>query len=496
MAENKMSRADFLKLSAAGLATLAITPNVAAAKGSNDGKKQNRIRVAGVGIGGRGAGVLKEIENDCDIVLLCDTDHKYAATTFKRYPNAKVYWDWREMFEKEKDNFDAVVVGTPDHTHCIIAANAIVMGKHVYCEKPLTHTVYESRLLTKLAEKYGVATQMGNQGASGEGTALACDWIWNGEIGEVYKVESFTDRPIWPQGLPKPTVKHKVPKTLNWDLFIGPAPYRDYNEIYQPWNWRGWWDFGTGALGDMACHILHVPFVALNLGSPSTVQGSSTSLLTDCCPNAQMVKYTFPDRGRIYSQWLPEVELTWYDGGIKPNRPEGLKPGIDMNISGGCSIFYGTKDTLITGTYGAKPFLVSGRVPDAPKRYRRVPEGLNHGQDWLRACQEKAETRVKSNSDFSICGPFNEMVVMGVLGVRLQSLNKVLDWDGKNMKFTNIGPEETIRIMIEDGFSIKDGHPTFNKTYTDPINALEFANKMIKHDYREPWGALLPEMPL
>ena len=345
--------------------------------------------------------------------------------------------------------------------------------------------------MTKLAAEKGVATQMGNQGSSGEGVQKVCDWIWNGEIGEVTRVDAFTDRPIWPQGLMRPSQVDPIPDTLNWDLFLGPAQYRPYNKIYQPWNWRGWWDFGTGALGDMACHILHPVFKALQLGYPTKVQGSSTALLTDCAPQAQMVTYVFPARGKKDKVKLPEVTVTWYDGGLTPPRPEGLEPGKSLNDQGGGAIFYGTKDTLVCGCYGVNPYLLSGREPKVPARARKVE--LSHGKDWVRACKENKENRTLTNSDFSEAGPFNEMVVMGVLGVRLQGLNKTLEWDGANMRFTNIGPDETIRIMIEDGFSVNDGHPTFNKTYTDPINAQQFAAEMIKHNYRDGWK--LCDMP-
>ncbi|MEG1935484.1 MAG: Gfo/Idh/MocA family oxidoreductase, partial [Rikenellaceae bacterium] len=416
---------------------------------------------------------------------------KYAKSTFDRYPNAKRYWDYRKMFDEVGKDIDAVMVATPDHTHAIVASEAITMGKHVYCEKPLTHTVYESRLLSKLADHYGVATQMGNQGSSAEGVRKTCDWIWNGEIGEIRKVEAFTDRPIWPQGLMRPEGESKIPKTLNWDLFIGTAPMRPYNEIYSPWNWRGWWDFGTGALGDMACHILHPVFKSLKLGSPYAVQGSSTSLLTDCAPSAQMVTLKFPARENLPKLALPEVEVVWYDGGLKPQRPVGLPAGKNLNDNGGCVIFHGTKDTLVCGCYGVNPYLLSGRTPSAPSVHPVVTIG--HALDFVRAAKESKENRVKTLSDFSEAGPFNEMVVMGVLAVRLQELNKELLWDGKNMKFTNISPEETIKIMKKDGFTIEDGHPSFNKEYTDPINALEFANNMIKHNYRDGWK--LVDMP-
>ena len=488
----KISRADFLKTSGAGLAAMTVVPNNVMGAAFGHKAPSDKLNIAGVGVGGRGASVLNDLKEE-NIVALCDTDWNYAKGTFNRYNKAQRFWDWREMYDKIGNQIDAVMCATPDHTHALVAANAMEMGKHVYCEKPLTHSVYESRLLTKLAAKNGVATQMGNQGSSGEGVEQVCNWIWNGEIGEVTRVDAFTDRPIWPQGLMVPKEVHAIPETLNWDLFLGPAKYRPYNNVYQPWNWRGWWDFGTGALGDMACHILHTVFKALQLGYPTKVQGSSTALLTDCAPQAQMVTLVFPERGKKDKVKLPEVTVTWYDGGLTPPRPEGLEPGKNLNMQGGGAIFYGTKDILVCGCYGVNPYLVSGRVPQAPKRARHVE--LSHGKDFVRACKEDKANRVKTNYDFSEAGPFNEMVVMGVLGVRLQGLNKVLEWDGANMEFTNIKDDETIKIMIEDGFSIHDGHPTFNKTYTDPINAKAFVSEMIKHNYREGWGGLLPNMP-
>ncbi|MFI3314168.1 MAG: Gfo/Idh/MocA family oxidoreductase [Rikenellaceae bacterium] len=487
---SKISRGQFLSRAAVGLAGLSVVPSNVLGKTFGHTAPSDKLNIAGVGIGGRGSSVLRGLETE-NIVALCDVDWKYAKTTFDRYPNAKKYWDFRKMFDEVSKDIDAVMVATADHTHALIASQAMSMGKHVYCEKPLTHSVYESRLLTKLADYNGVATQMGNQGSSYSGVKTVCDWIWNGEIGEVTRVETFTDRPIWPQGLMRPTEEHKIPKTLDWDLFIGPAKMRPYNSIYSPWNWRGWWDFGTGALGDMACHILHPVFKGLQLGSPIAVQGSSTALLTDCAPSAQMVTLRFPARLNMPKVAMPEVEVVWYDGGIQPMRPKGLPAGKDLNDSGGCAIFYGTKDTLICGCYGINPYLLSGRTPSVPSVHPVC--ALGHEQDFVRAAKESKENRVKTMSDFSEAGPFNEMVVMGVLAVRLQNLNKELYWDGPNMKFTNIGADETLQIMIEDGFSIKDGHPTFNKTYTDPINALEFANEMIKHNYRSGWK--LVEMP-
>ena len=241
----------------------------------------------------------------------------------------------------------------------------------------------------------------------------------------------------------------------------------------------------------MACHILHPVFKALDLKYPIKVQGSSTPLMAESCPNAQIVKYTFPARENRPKVGMPEVVVTWSDGGILPFRPDTLAAGKDLNVSGGAAIFYGTKDTLIVGCYGERPYLLSGRVPNAPKVCRRVTE--SHQRDWIRAIKEDPATRVKTSSDFSEAGPFNEMVAMGVVAVRLQGLNQVLEWDGEKMQFTNIPEKATVRSMIKDGFSIHDGHPTFNKTFTEPVNARQFAAELIKPKYEN--GYVLPELP-
>ncbi|MDR3236156.1 MAG: Gfo/Idh/MocA family oxidoreductase [Prevotellaceae bacterium] len=494
---SSISRRKFLASGATAALGLAIAPTIipntvlGKSAGGNHIAPSDKLNILGVGIGGRGHSVLDALKSQ-NIIGLCDVDWKYAAKAFGEFPNAKKYWDYRRMFEELGKSADAVMVATADHTHAIIASEAITMGKHVYVEKPLTHTVYESRLLTKLAAKYKVATQMGNQGASGEGVRQICDWIWNGEIGEVKRVDTFTDRPIWPQGLNAPQNGQWIPDNLNWELFTGPAKLIPYNEVYHPWNWRGWWAYGTGALGDMACHIMHPIFKALKLGYPTKVQGSSSLLLTDCAPTAQTVRYTFPERkvADVKKIKFPEVKITWYDGGIKPMLPDGWPAGRNMNNQGGAAIFYGTKDTLICGCYGVSPWLLSGRTPKSPKTQREITVG--HEMDWVRACKESPESRVKSASDFSETGPFNEMVVMGVLGVRLQGLNKELEWDGENMQFTNISDDDKFQITKADNFKIVNGHPTFNKDMEDVV-AKPFAEELIKHTYRDGWK--LPDMP-
>lgn len=489
-----VSRRAFLGTAAAATAGLTIVPSHVVS-GLGYTAPSDKLNIAGVGIGGMGRTNLRNMKSQ-NIVALCDVDWKYAKKTFDDYPNAKKFWDWRKMYDEIGNEIDAVVVATADHSHALVAANAMTMGKHVYVQKPLTHSVYESRLLTGLAKKYKVATQMGNQGSSGEGVNLTTEWIMNGEIGEVRKVEAFTDRPIWPQGLNQPTEIMPVPDTLNWDLFTGPAVMNPYNAIYTPWNWRGWWDYGTGALGDMACHILHPVFVGLQLQYPIKVQGSSTLLLTKCAPTAQIVKLVYPERKPAPNVKFPEVEVTWYDGGLQPPKPQWWPEGKSMNDSGGGVLFHGSKDTLVCGCYGVNPWLLSGRVPNAPKFRRRVENPMRggHEMDWVRACKESPENRVETKSPFSEAGPFNEMVVMGVCAVRLQGLNRELEWDGENMEFMNINDSEELRTVLSNDFTIIDGDPKFDTKWTDRFNARQFAKGLVKHNYREGWD-LLPDMP-
>lgn len=492
-----ISRRKFLGSSALAAAGFTLLPS-SVISGMTRRSPSDKLNIAVVGIGGMGNSNLKAVAPTENIVALCDVDWAYAKHVFDANPKAKMYKDWRKMFDEMANSIDAVIVATADHTHAIVAATAITLGKHVYVQKPLTHTVYESRLLTKLADKYQIASQMGNQGASLDGVRQTCTWLWEGQIGDVTSVEAFTDRPIWPQGLNRPEKVEAIPSTMSWDLFIGPAPMRPYNSIYTPWNFRGWWDFGTGALGDMACHILHPVFVGLKLGYPTKAQGSSTLLLTDSCPTAQKVRLTFPERkanDKKVKIKLNEVQVTWYDGGLKPNLPDKWPAGQDMNDSGGGVIFHGTKGKLICGCYGVRPWILrpdgSVEKPEGELVGRKVE--TSHEMDWVRAAKESPENRIQTSSSFAEAGPFNEMVVMGVLAVRLQSLNKELEWDGLNMKFTNIGADEMIKTVIKDGFKIHDGHPTFNKDWTDPMNAQEFAAELIKHNYRDGWS--LPEMP-
>ena len=493
-----ISRRSFLKTGAVAAAGLTIVPGSVLGKSFGYTAPSDKLNIAGIGVGGMGRRNLANMNTE-NIVALCDVDWHYADKTFKDYPKAKRFKDWRVMFDEMGKSIDAIMVATPDHPHAGVTAHAITLGKHCYTQKPLTHSVYESRLLTKLAKKYKVATQMGNQGNSFDWCRQIAEWIQSGVIGDVYEVHCWTDRPIWPQGLMKPNDTPKCPKTLDWDLWIGPAQKRPYNPVYTPWNWRGWWDFGTGAFGDMACHVLDPVYQSLKLGYPDRVQGRSTQINTESAPQSEVVEFRFPARDNLPKVALPEVKVYWYDGGMLPQRPDLLPDGVDMMRDGlgGC-IFVGTKDTLICDCGGFNSRLLSGRVPQVTPYLRRIPNATGyfdgfHEQDWIRACKESPENRVEGTSNFAYSGPFNEMVLLGVLAIRLQGLNKKLMWDAQNMRFTNISSSDVLKIVTSDDFKVIDGHPYFDTKYAE-FNALEAANEYIRHTYREGWS--LPEMPV
>ncbi len=498
----KLNRRDFVRNAGMAATAFSIVPSTVFGKSFGYISPSDKLNIAGIGVGGMGRNNLRNMSGE-NIVALCDVDWDYAAKTFNDYPNAKKFKDWRDMFDNMGDSIDAVLVATPDHTHAGVTAHAITLGKHVYTQKPLTHSVYESRLLNALAKKYGVATQMGNQGNSFTDIRRVCEWIWSGAIGEVTEVHAWTDRPIWPQGLQRPTDKMKVPSTLDWDLFLGPAKHRPYHSAYTPWNWRGWWDFGTGALGDMACHVLDPVFCALKLQYPSKVEASSTLVNIESPPHAEIVKYTFPARKNLPEVGMPEVKVTWYDGGLLPRRPIELSDGeILGKDSGGGLLFVGTKGKIMTSYYGMQPTLLpESKMKDFVEPepvLRRIPGSESgpwsgaHERDWIRACKEPANSRTETGSNFDYAGPFNEMVVMGVLAVRLQSLNRILEWDGENMCFTNISDSDKIKVVTKDDFEVVDGDPRFNREFAD-MNAKEMAKEWINHTYRDGWE--LPKMP-
>ena len=423
---SKVSRRDFMGGAAAAMAFTIIPSHVLAQPPSE------KLNVAAIGAGGMGAGNTKAAAAaGANIVALCDVDWKKGQEGFKNFPKAKQYKDFRKMLDNEK-SIEAVIVATPDHFHTVAGMAAMRRGKHVYIQKPLTRLVSEARALTEAARKYKVVTQMGNQGHSGGGVRDICEWIWAGVIGEVKEVHAWTNRPVWPQGIGRPKEVHDIPSTLDWDLWIGPSPMRPYNTCYMPFSWRGWWDFGGGALDDMACHVLDPVFSALKLKYPTSVEACSTEPNKETFPHASIVRFEFPAR-----EGFPAVKVNWYDGGMKPPRPAELEDDRRLNQASSNVLFMGTEGVLRCGEYGDRPQLLPysrmrefsrNKPPQTLKRIKTSHEG-----NWIEACK----TGGQATSNFDYSGPFTEMVVMGNLAIRPENVGKKLLWDGDNMKVTN-----------------------------------------------------------
>ncbi len=430
-----MNRRDFLKTVGVGAAALAL-PELGWTRDLPAGKGQlvapdRKLRIACVGVGGQGGHDVGCVGGE-DIVALCDVDLARAAGSFRKFPDAKRYKDFRRMLLEMNDQIDAVTVTTPDHTHFPVAMMAITMGKHVYVQKPMAHTVEEARLLTQAARRHKVVTQMGNQGHAGEGIRLMREWVQGGAIGKVREAHVWTNRPIWPQGLDRPPRADVLPASLDWNLWQGVAPERPYCSAYLPFNWRGWWDYGCGALGDMGCHTLDAAFWALDLKYPTRVSVESSPVNGETAPSWSIITYEFPARG-----WKPPVKLTWYDGGKKPPRPAELE--ADRELSGSGQMLIGEKGIIMDGTdYCSSPrlipetkmqaFLTSSDRP--PKSIPRVPGSSPH-QEWIRAC--KGGPTPGSNFDYA--GPLSEMVLLGNLALRA---GKPIQWDGERMVCTNL----------------------------------------------------------
>jgi len=415
----------------------------------------NKLNIAGVGVGGMGAANLEAMAGTENIVALCDVDWDYAKETFQKYPNAKLFKDYRVMLDEMGKEIDAVLIATPDHTHAVIAMECMRRGKHVYVQKPLTKTIYESRMLTEAARKYKVVTQMGNQGNSGEGIRQICEWIWSGEIGQVRQVHAWTNRPIWPQGIERPTETMPVPETLDWDLWIGPAPMRPYHSAYHPWNWRAWTDFGTGALGDMGCHILDPVFKALKLKYPISAEGSYATNVIGRYKKAD-IHESFPLGSLIYLEYperdgLPPVTVHWYDGGLLPQRPQELEDERMMGDGNGGVIFVGDKGKLMCGCYASRPELIPySRMRDSKRPEKIIPRiTVSHEMNWVEACKGNAE----ASSPFEYAGPFTEMVLMGNLC--LYHPGQKICWDGENMKCTNLPDlNQYVNPPYRDGWTL------------------------------------------
>ena len=446
-----VSRRRFLKRSAlwaGSAATVSVLPRRVLG-GSGHTAPSEKLGIAGIGIGGMGKNNLKQLESE-EIVALCDVDPDYAKKVRERYPKAPFYTDYREMLENE-EGIDAVMIATPDHTHAVIAMAAMREGKHVYCQKPLTHDVYESRELARVARETGVTTQMGIQGHSMEGIRLISEWIEAGLLGEIHEVDAWCSLSYYPWGhaswssewSERPTETLKVPEGLDWDLWIGPAPMRPYHRAYHPRTWRCWWDFGCGMMGDRGAHTLDPIYTALKLSAPTSIDATSCGNTPEVHPLSAVVTFQFPER-----KGFPPLKLTWYEG-TRPPRPEALEDGRTLPAEGG-AVFKGTEGSLVCGVYGGSPRI----VPESAMKAVKLPEKTlprvegSHEQDWVRACKEGG----KAGADFSYGGALTEVCLLGNVAKRVDTR---IVWDQKNVEVTNL-PEANafIRIPYREGWTL------------------------------------------
>lgn len=426
-----INRRGFLSATAAAAAFHIVPAHVLG--GTTHAAPSEKLNIAGIGIGGMGAANLRNLESE-NIVALCDVDTAYAASTFEAYPNAARYTDYRVMLEKQKD-IDAVLIATPDHTHAVIAMAAMRAGKHVFCQKPLTHTVYEARRLAEVALETGVCTQMGIQGHSGRGARQVCEWIASGAIGAVREVLTWCSLSYYPWGHAswssplgaRPEETPPVPDTLDWDLWLGPAPFRPYHPCYHPRTWRSWWDFGCGMMGDRGAHTLDPVVWALNLGAPETIEANNTDLNPETHPVATIVRYQFPARGD-----MPPVLVSWYDGLEPPRHPDVEHPR-DLGDGEGGALFIGETGLLSCGTYGNSPRLLPKARMDAftppPETLERIPH--SHEMDWVRGCKDGTP----AGADFAYSGPLTETALLGNIAKRFP--RTILHWDSETLAFVD-----------------------------------------------------------
>jgi predicted dehydrogenase len=444
-----ISRRKFVKGSAAIAAFTIVPRHVLGGQGHTP--PSEKLNIAGVGIGGKGATDITSVSSE-NITALCDVDfgHGSCPEILKKFPNAKTYKDFRVMLDKQKD-IDAVMIATADHTHAVISMEAICRGKHVYTQKPLTHTIYEAQVLAAAARQYKVATQMGNQGQAEDRPRRIREMIWDGVIGPVRQVHVWTDRPnkeylgiYWPQGVDRPKDTPPAPKDLDWDLWLGPAPARPYNPAYHPFSWRGWWDFGTGALGDIGCHRFDSIFRDLKLGYPVSVHAVSTLVNKETYPSGSIVTYEFPQRGD-----LPPVTLTWYDGGLKPERPSELEEGVPVEPNG--AMYVGDKGKIFNGRIIPESLRLQYETP-APT----IASSPGHYQEWINACKGGQP----AGSNFDWAGPLTEVVLMGNVALRMELREKLdyqkLLWDAEAKRFSNLPQaNEFLHTAYRAGWTLK-----------------------------------------
>ncbi len=422
---NRISRRCAMAAGAAAAALTIVPRHVLGGAGQT--APSEKLNIAGVGVGGMGSGDVRSVAVQNNIVALCDPDRRALERNAKLYPQAKLYGDYRKMLQTQK-NIDAVMVATPDHHHAAVTKMAIQMGKHVHCQKPLTHSVYEARVIGQAAREHKVATQMGNFGQASEGARLIAETIWSGAIGTVREIHGGSNRrpPISPRGIARPKDTPPVPKELDWDLWLGPAPQRPYHPCYHPFAWRGWWDFGTGCLGDIGCHQFSAVFKALKLGHPTSVEACSSNhpfgpeIANETAPLASITRWQFPAEGQRAA-----VSMTWWDGGLKPPRPEELEPGRSF-ADGDWLMIVGDKGKM----YGHR-LIPESRAREVGKPPRKLPRSPGHYVEWFQACKGGPA----AGADFANhAAHLTEVVLLGNIAIRIPE--KLL-WDGDKLRFTN-----------------------------------------------------------
>ena len=435
MPQQNLTRRRFLKYSSLAGAAAFGAPYIMRAQ---DQPAVNKLNIAVIGAGGKGASDTDACASE-NIVALCDVEQKTLDKRKEKYPNARLFKDYRKMLEEMKE-IDAVIVATPDHHHAPASIMAMKMGKHVYCQKPLTHSVYEARMMRDIAAKQKVATQMGNQGSAESGLRRAVEVIQSGAIGGVKQVHVWSNRPIWPQGMDFPKETQPVPEGLDWDLFLGPAPERPYHSSYHPFAWRGWQDYGTGALGDMACHTANMPFRALKLGYPTAVEATSSGMNKASYPKSSKIKFDFPAR-----EGMPPVAFYWYDGGEKPGeelteevldfignqRDKDGNPRPKKLPGSGC-LLVGEKGKIFSpDDYGARFHLLPEKEFEGYQGpAETIERSPGHYKEWLDACKGGKTPY----SNFDIAAYLTEIILLGCVALRV---GKKLEWDGPNMRAKN-----------------------------------------------------------
>jgi len=452
---SSLTRRRFLESCALASASLSLagctTTGTSASGRPRQISANEKLNIGVIGAGGKGESDTDECAKQHEnIVALCDIDDNRLRARGEKFPEARLFNDYRKMLEEVKE-LDAVIVATPDHHHAPASIMAMKMGKHVYCQKPLTHSVYEARLMRQTAAKYKVATQMGNQGSAESGLRRAIEVIQSGAIGSVHQVHVWSNRPIWPQGMDRPTDTPPCPPNIHWDLFLGPAPERPYHPAYQPFKWRGWVDYGTGALGDMACHTANMPFRALKLGYPTSIEAESSGFNGESYPKSSKIRFEFPAR-----EGLAPVSFFWYDGGNKPSNDTAEmvlnyiakqkdKEGNprERKLPGSGCLLIGDKGHIFSpDDYGAQFYLLPEKqFVDFKGPDQTIARSPGHYKEWLDACKGGKP----AFSNFDIAAYLTEIILLGCVALRA---GKKIEWDGPKMRSTN-APEVAAFVKRE-----------------------------------------------